>query len=202
KGNQSTADSTQKLIASLQRLSKLRELSLLAYDASEGRAKPEQVFELASGLSTIEVDADGKVEIDCVSDDLRTLIDTSHALVGLRFRLNSLNKALGSLRKGDFGFIFARPETGKTTFLASEVTYMAEQTTGPVLWLNNEEQSNKVMLRCYQACLGITMVELLRDIEGNSKKFHDLMGGRLKIFDIVSANKNSIEKLIAKEKPS
>jgi replicative DNA helicase len=64
---------------------------------------------------------------------------------------------LGSLRKGDFGFVFARPETGKTTFLASEISFMAEQLSdddGPSLWINNEEQSEKPMLRCIQATLG------------------------------------------------
>ena len=49
--------------------------------------------------------------------DLAKLHDSQVATSGLRWRLNWLNKALGSLRKGDFGFIFARPETGKTTFL-------------------------------------------------------------------------------------
>jgi replicative DNA helicase len=72
------------------------------------------------------------------------------------WRLKSLNTALGSLRMGDFGFVFARPETGKTTFLASEVTFMAEQTEGNILWFNNEEQGGKVKSRCYQATLGLT----------------------------------------------
>lgn len=202
KANSSGVDTTVKLIQGLQRLSRLRELSLLAYDASEGKDTLSKVLALSEGLSTSDETTSDQSEISCVSDDLRTLIDASHAVAGLRFRLNSLNKALGSLRKGDFGFIFARPETGKTTFLASEVTFMAEQATGPILWLNNEEQDEKVMLRCYQAALGITMEQLMIDIEGNKKKFHDLFGGRLKIFNIVSATKSQIEKLIAREKPS
>ena len=82
----------------------------------------------------------------------------------MRWRLKCLNQSLGSLRKGDFGFVFARPETGKTTFLASEVTRMVQQAKRPVLWINNEEQSNKVMLRCYQATLGLSNTELYRDI--------------------------------------
>ena len=64
----------------------------------------------------------------------RELYNETIATPGLRWRLGSLNRMLGSLRKGDFGFIFARPETGKTTFLASEVTNFATQLEQPILW--------------------------------------------------------------------
>ena len=200
--NQASEDSAVELIEGLQRVSQLRELSLLAYDASEGRAKLESVVKKLEGLSTKEGSDEDSTEIIFTSDDLGELVASSHTVEGLRFRLGSLNKALGSLRKGDFGFCFARPETGKTTFLASEVTWMAQQAEGPVLWLNNEEQSNKVMLRCYQATLNLTLTELMRDIKGNNDKFQDLIKGRLKIVDIVSASKLQIEKLIDKHQPS
>lgn len=71
-----------------------------------------------------------------ITDDLSELYHSTIATPGLRWRLKALNMVLGSLRKGDFGFLFSRPETGKTTFLASEVSYMAEQAGGVVLWFN------------------------------------------------------------------
>lgn len=128
-----------------------------------------------------------------VDDDLETLLQTHRHTKGLRWRLNSLNTSLGSLRKGDFGFLFARPESGKTTLLASEVSYMAEQATGPVIWFNNEEQGGKVVLRCYQASLGLLQPQLDIDPAGNKQKYwantkrnikviHDADGGITKSF--------------------
>ena len=202
KANEATKDSTLSLIQGLRQAATLRELSMLAYDASEGRKEVSSVLELAGGLSTNQGEVCDQSEITFVSDELSELLASSHTVAGLRHRNPSLNKALGSLRKGDFGFVFARPETGKTTFLASDVTFMAEQATQPILWLNNEEQSNKVMLRCYQASLGITLTELMSDVEGNRKKFLDRTGGRIKLFDAVGIDRSQVEKIVDKLSPS
>lgn len=84
---------------------------------------------------------------------------------GLRWRLKELNVALGPIRKGDFIIIAARPETGKTTFTASEASYMMEQLQPDehVIWINNEEASNKVMMRVIQAFHQVTSSDLLAD---------------------------------------
>src|SRR5690606_15029506 len=77
---------------------------------------------------------------------------------GLKWRLSVLNESLGDLRKGDLVIFGARPDTGKTTFLASEGTFMAQQIDpdAHVLWVNNEEDGDKVISRAIQAALGIT----------------------------------------------
>lgn len=136
-----------------------------------------------------------------ITDDLDELVNDSLSKPGLRWRLNTLNAMLGSLRPGDFGFLFARPETGKTTFLASEVTHMAGQTDRPVLWFNNEEQGNKVMLRCYQATLGCTMTELYRDLKGNKQKYRELTKGNIKLYDSGTIHKKQIEAMCKQFKP-
>jgi replicative DNA helicase len=113
---------------------------------------------------------------------------------------------LGSLRVGDFGFLFARPETGKTTFLASEVTFMCEQLSeddGPILWINNEEQSNKVMIRCIQAALGLTLPQLYSNLEEYGQVFKQITKGKLKIIkDLSIVHKAYVEKLCRRYKPS
>lgn len=201
--NESSVESTRELIHAMRRTRLLREVSLDSYDASEGRKKIEDVLakleELKEEKGTACDDTD---EVDFVSDDLVELVNTSRTVEGLRWRLGSLNTALGSLRKGDFGFVFARPETGKTTFLASEVSYFAEQAAQPIIWLNNEEQGSKVMLRCYQAALGIPMEQLLSDLEGNRKRYHELTKGKIKLYDSASITKAQVEKIVAKVQPS
>jgi replicative DNA helicase len=84
---------------------------------------------------------------------------------GLPWRLNELNISCGPLRQGDFVIIGARPETGKTTFLAAEVSNMAAHIPDdrPVVWVNNEERSDKVMLRIQQATLGIGVKDIQAD---------------------------------------
>jgi len=124
---------------------KAAEVAAIAIDVTEGKRPWEDLS------NYIEAKTEkSPFDVEFVTDDLSTLYNTAIKTQGLRWRLDFLNQAVGSLRKGDFGFIFARPETGKTTFLASEVTNMAEQlfkTTGkPAVWANNEEAGSKVKL--------------------------------------------------------
>lgn len=204
RSNEASEDSTRKLIEGLQRAAKLRELSMLAYDASEGRRSLESVLELSSGLSTnggIDEDQDSELD-DFVSTDLVEIVNKRRSMEGLRWRLGSLNQALGPLRKGNFGFVFARPETGKTTFLASEVTYMAGQTSQPVLWFNNEQEGEEVVLYCYRAALGLTLTELHRDLVGNREKFHEVTKHNFRLKDSASISKSHVEKIVEKYGPS
>lgn len=130
-----------------------------------------------------------------VTMSLENLEHETYTQSGLRWRLPSLNRNLGSLRKGDFGFVFARPETGKTTFLASEITYMAEQANGMVLWINNEEQGSKVLLRSIQGSFGVTLPVLFANKETYQTRYQDGPGKNLRILDEVSISKSRIEEL-------
>ncbi|HET8685640.1 MAG TPA: hypothetical protein VFM18_03115, partial [Methanosarcina sp.] len=111
------------------------QLSEKAFAYTQGRAKIEELSSLMDNIykPVIEEDSD-----EFVSTDLEYLVKDSVLATGLRWRLDCLNKSLGSLRKGDYGALFARPETGKTTFLASETSYMLDQLPDnrPLLWLN------------------------------------------------------------------
>lgn len=113
---------------------------------------------------------------------------------------------LGSLRGGDFGFIFARPETGKTTFLASETTFMAEQLSeedGPILWLNNEEKGSKVKIRCYQASLGATLAAINSNPIAARNAYMQKTHGKHMIYNPTGAiHKSTVEKLCRRYKPS
>jgi len=114
---------------------------------------------------------------------------------GLNWRLRELNVALGPLRKGDFIIIAARPETGKTTFVASEASYMMTQLQPDehVIWINNEEARNKVMMRVIQSFHQVTSSDLLSNPAVYADDFRVGGGDRFLVLDddsgIRSANK-------------
>jgi replicative DNA helicase len=205
---ESSTESVRALVNSVVQNRLLREVSLAAYDLAEGRGKDVEVLSLLEQLRSSYdggTTDDEKGDTEFVSDDLEELVNGAVKKPGLRWRLKTLNRMLGSLRGGDFGFVFARPETGKTTFLASEVTYMAEQVpdeAGPVLWINNEEQGSKVKIRCAQACLGVTMTDLFRDVKRANAAYQAKMRGKLRMVDDAGMSKKRLEALCKQLKPS
>lgn len=176
------------------------EIAKVAIEVEEGKTTIIELMEAVNKLEhqSIEVDEPKPVEMN-----LEELYASQIEKEGLRWRVDWLNKSLGSLRKGDFGFVFARPETGKTTFLASEVTYMASQTSGDIIWANNEEQGNKVAIRCYQAALGITTETLFSSRAESQDLFEQCGGGRIKIFDYEdSCHRARIEAILKETNPA
>lgn len=110
-------------------------------------------------------------------------ITTALASSGYKWRLPCLNKSLGPLRGGDFIVIGAPVEVGKTTFLASETTHIAEQMkaageTRPIIWVNNEERSDKVYFRLHQSALGETVANINADPASAEARFDALIGQR------------------------
>lgn len=175
-------------------------VATLALDVEEGKKPVQDLLELFNEFEHQEIESDEPKPIEM---DLEKLYESQVATPGLRWRLDWLNKSLGSLRKGDFGFIFARPETGKTTFLASEITHMVSQTEGEVLWFNNEEQGNKVAIRVYQAALGLPTNHLFTDLKRNDERYKEVTGNRIKILDFEDSNsKARIEAILKASNPA
>lgn len=172
--------------------------ALLSIDVSEGRKPLHNVIEHLSALE----DNSSVEETKYVTDDLEEIYNETVGIPGLRWRLNSLNKSLGSLRKGDFGFVFARPETGKTTFLTSEVSFFAEQVGEPILWFNNEESHKKVKSRLYQASLGLPLASLFSDKKGNVERYKLRTKNLILMPEEESFNKRQIERICKEVNPS
>lgn len=193
-------DLITELLQQYQERSLAHKIALTAIAVTEGKQTFDKLQELLKQREEVVLNQD-----EFVSDDLEVLYESQVKQLGLRWRLKTLNRMLGSLRKGDFGFIFARPETGKTTFLASEVSYFAEQlqeTDGPILWINNEEEGKKVSLRIYQASLGLPQEVLYSDRQGHREKYFQLTKRKIKIFDSATISKRDVEDLCAQHKPS
>lgn len=149
----------------------------------------------------LEVDKAGDLESLFVTTDMHVLAKELAVGHGLNWRLQELNDALGPLRIGDFIIMSARVESGKTTFLASEASFMAGQLAGDtkVLWCNNEEAGNKVQRRIMQSALGWTQDAMDADVSKSITDYTTLMNGninRVKVFDQSVMHKSDIEALL------
>lgn len=126
---------------------------------------------------------------------------------GIKWRMNTLNECMRPLRGGDFGIIAARPDKGKTTFLASEVTFMASQLPPDknIIWLNNEGKSSPIIKRLWQSALGVTISELVKlNQEGKLKDmYRDVVGrlDRIRVFNIHGRNTSQVETIIEQSNP-
>jgi replicative DNA helicase len=167
----------EEVIKTLIELDYLAQIMEECERVKEGTSNLEHVHILATNaLKSVE----RYIEKDelFVSADLSSIADRISSS-GYEWRLDALNRSLGPLRTGNFVIVAARVEVGKTTFLASEVSYIAQQLPKdrPVVWVNNEEESSVVFFRIVQAALGIESKEMIADSKAAMAAYTALMGG-------------------------
>lgn len=178
--------------------------------------------ELRSNVERFEQQVDRKVKNPQVLDPIEDLLKAEENDTGLHWRLPCLNRHIKPLRAGDFAIIAARPDKGKTTFCASELTYMAAQVDSlypgenrSILWFNNEGPGNKIVMRNFQAALNATTEDLVKlsntpsgDPKWKTKVREDYaaaLGGRpgvLRIFDVHDMWNHEVEDIMKAHKPA
>lgn len=134
--------------------------------------------------------------------------------VGLKFRrLPTLHTGVSGLLGGISVAIAARPDKGKSSFIASTVTDFAPQAfelfgpDRPILWLNNEGKGRRLVPRLYQAALNATTDEL---IELSNKKqlrkaYEKAIGAPfdfIRVKDMHGATIGQLERVIDAVRPS
>lgn len=145
-----------------------------------------------------------RLEDSIVTSDILSVLE-SVSTGGYSWRLNCLNDALGPLRQGDFVVIGTRPDTGKTTLLASESTHIATQLDDdrPVLWLNNEEGGKKVLRRIIQAALGWPTHRMESDAVNAAAEYRKMYGrdDKFIVYDNAYISTKDVEALCKKYNP-
>lgn len=189
----------EALLNAYKRQSQALGLARAAVHLAEGGDNLSEVLSLAGRLEN-ELAEEPK-ENEFVSDNLQELLNEQRADGGLTWRLNCLNRGLGPLRRGDFGFIFARPETGKTTFLASEISHFIEQVSAdtPIIWFNNEEQGSKVKLRIIQSYFGLPISQLAKSAYYDE---WEQRNGRVLVRDSATISRREVESIVRDRNPS
>ena len=143
--------------------------------------------------------------VDYIRDDIYDLLaEEANEDVGVSFRLECLRQACRFLKGGDFGIIAGRPDRGKTTFVASEITYMAAQLPNdrPVVWLNNEGPGKRIIPRLYQAALGMTLSEM-KGVKDLKQAYIAAVGviDKIRVVDIHGMDTYAVENVIRQNKP-
>ena len=143
-----------------------------------------------------------------VTHNISELLQDDEDNTGLQFGLQVLRTGIRPLRKGDFIIAAGRPDTGKTSFIASQLLYLSRglQIGRPIVWFNNEGDGGRIVKRIYQAVLNCDTQDLLyKNKEGGLQlEFTTRMGGNpdlIKVVDCHGWNAGNIEKAIRHYKP-
>lgn len=191
-------DTAQTLLESLREVFIARELSTHALDVSEARRPFKSLLERFQELVDEKpVTSEGVL----YKPDLCAILDSKGVGKGLEWPLICLNKSIGPLHKGDFGWIFARPEVGKTALLVSIVCNALKQTTGNILWVNNEEATQNVYLRCFYNIFNCTRNDLVANMEYYQRESAKVGINRIQFCDDAAITKRDIEALIKNLEP-
>jgi replicative DNA helicase len=189
-----------------------------AYDLAELIEKYNAGEEIDLRLGTealmqqYDIQVNRKVKDPQILDAIEDLLKAEENDVGLHFR-GKLDQTIKPLKGGDFVVLAARPDKGKTTWCADQLTYMAAQidTVYPnenrsIMWFNNEGPGRRIVTRCFQAALNATTEELVRfSNDGTIRdQYRAALGGRggaLRIFDIHDMWNHEVEDLMRLHSP-
>lgn len=149
----------------------------------------------------------GLKDIQYLQDDIDDLLVEENNETGIKWRLEAVNESMRPMRGGDFGIIAGRPDRGKTTLIASEVTFMAPQLPEDknILWLNNEGMGKRIIPRLYQALFGATKTQLIQLSQRGvlKKAYKDRLGrmDKIRIVDIHGMDNFTVEQIIEANNP-
>lgn len=178
----------------LQTAHKLREIIDEKFDFEKlSRALHEHETALQLGF-----DDDG----DLIKADLTKILEETDKTKGLKWRLDCLNAAIGSVSRGMLIIVAAYVDVGKTMFAISESTFMAKQLTeGCILWLNNEEDDYRVLRKIWKSVLSCDDADLLVHRKDAEKEYIKRLNGeidRIKFINIRSKSLGQIKQLFKK----
>lgn len=121
------------------------------------------------------------------STDLSGILESRIRSGGLDWRVDALNTSAGPIHSGDFVILGARPEAGKTSWLCSELTYMAPQLPEEkdAVIFNPEEGGGRVFLRLVTSALNEDVITVASDEAAARSRYEALMGrmDRIKVVE-------------------
>jgi len=177
------------------------ELTDVLYGASYDKLEEvgETVEDFLALMQSVEEDEEESDFVEASAEAIRQVVANPN---GLHWRLSKLEEYFGPIAGGILGHVFACTGVGKTSFLASELTHMATQIEDDeiILWMNNEEQGEKVQGRLYNAVLQTSTKEYLRHPQKADEEFINRGGLKVRVVDKPSIHVSDIRRFLKKYK--
>lgn len=204
-GGTSTSVSSKDILDYFVSLDYAARISDCANQFISGKSSDLSEVQTIMGAYEDELKRASKRQSNFAKTKLNEVIDKTFRKDGLEWKLEELNVSIGPLHKGDFIVIGARPETGKTSFAVDQTCHMAQQLKpdAKVLWINNEEQGERIILRAYQSVLNMDLPDILKDEAKSTAEYLKKMGkeDRIKIADDTNFTIHDIDAICKDIKP-
>lgn len=139
---------------------------------------------------------------DTTTKDIEELLSVTSDDARFKFNIETLSRHVYGIGPGEFGVVFATPETGKSAFMISICAGpggFCEQ-GAKVLYIANEEESKRTMLRAYMAWGGMTRDEIAKDPRSARNRF-SAISDRIEMKDTQDWDLTKIESYIETMKP-
>ena len=150
--------------------------------------------------STAEDSIGEKTTYTAVDMGLEELLDSLTLDPDFHFNWTPLSGHVSGLDRGHFGIIFARPETGKTTFVSFLAKKFLEQGFTIAVW-GNEEPAVRTKLRIVQSYFIVTRKELDEGRGQYSSLWRVANDGLLRVLDCVGTTIQEIDDWCKINKP-
>lgn len=134
--------------------------------------------------------------------DLEELLAVTSDDARWQFNISTLSRHVYGIGPTEFGVVFATPETGKSAFVVSLCAGpggFCEQ-GAKVLYLGNEEETRRTMLRAYMAWTGMTRHDIVSDPRRAVDRFKGI-SDRIDMKDTQDWDMSKIEAYIDMNKP-
>lgn len=163
--------------------------------------KSKEVGELVKLVeSTAQGAINDKTTYTEVDKGLGELLDEITLEPDFPFNWKPLSNYVPGLDRGHFGIIFARPETGKTTFISFLAKKFLEQGLTVAIW-GNEEPAERTKLRTIQSHFKATRKELEENREYYVQEWNNTYDGTLRVFRCVGTTIQEIDDWCKINKP-
>ena len=150
--------------------------------------------------STAEDSIGEKTTYTEVDAGLEELLDSLTLEPDFPFNWDPLSKVVPGLDRGHFGIVFARPETGKTTFISFLAKKFLEQGFTVAVW-GNEEPAVRTKLRIIQSYFEVTREELVAGRGEFAQIWSEQVSDNLHVLDCVGTTIQEIDDWCKINKP-
>lgn len=180
------------------------------------RDRARQIGERAISIYTGESEHFGELKslIEMVEDgrmtDKKTYTEMTKGFLELleeetgepdfSFGWDLLNEHLPGMDRGNLGILFARPETGKTTFCAFLCANYIRQKKS-VVYFANEEPSRKIKMRIIQSYFAATKQEMYKDSERLYSRYQEEIEPYLTVMDSVGTSMDELNEYAQLNEP-